>query len=348
MNLQNVSVVLPTLNCKKLLEPVIEPMRETLREAGEVIVVDSFSTDGTLEFLQSELRLPQVRFTSHPPGLYASWNFGIRQAGRELLHIATAGDVIAAEDLLYLASVAGSTGADVVTAPPSFVDESGKELEQPDWPVFSLLASHPGQDEILLSGINLVSFALTCGLPRLHYLSWLGSSASNIYRTKVMQARPFPEHAGHGGDALWGLENARDLKAVFCRRRCGRFVLHDKQSTPPPNQRRKLLPIFEEPWSEAVTWLQDQLTGDPGLSEAESTRLSQILVTGLPRFAAIASQHEHYLWSEIEKKNEHKARSAQLQEELKKLRAKAKKDEQFAELVKRRLPAFLLRILGIR
>ena len=43
----------------------------------EVIVVDSFSTDGTIELIKAELRHPQLKIMAHPPGLYQSWNHGI-------------------------------------------------------------------------------------------------------------------------------------------------------------------------------------------------------------------------------------------------------------------------------
>jgi glycosyltransferase involved in cell wall biosynthesis len=60
-------------------------LRSWLDLAQEVVVVDSESSDGTVEFLQSELRHPNLRFLSHPPGLYQSWNFGIRNLNTSLL-----------------------------------------------------------------------------------------------------------------------------------------------------------------------------------------------------------------------------------------------------------------------
>jgi len=40
--------------------------------AEQVVVVDSFPTDGTVEFLKANLKHPNVLFVSHLPGLYAS------------------------------------------------------------------------------------------------------------------------------------------------------------------------------------------------------------------------------------------------------------------------------------
>src|SRR5437667_48674 len=53
----------------------LESMKEWLPLVEEVVVVDSESTDGTVEFLKKHLGPQSPRFFTHPPGLYQSWNF---------------------------------------------------------------------------------------------------------------------------------------------------------------------------------------------------------------------------------------------------------------------------------
>lgn len=314
MNLQDVSVVVPTLNSRSLLEPVLPRMREWMGQVGEVIVVDSHSTDGTLDVLRAALDFPHAKFLSHPPGLYASWNHGISQATREVLSIATAGDAISLEDLEYLVSVAGTSGADVVIAPPVFCDREGKALPDARWPLLQLLEAHKEQDEIPLSGDELVYFALFHCRPPVKYDCWLGSSASNLYRTKVLQAHPFPTHAGNFGDTLFALEQAWHLKAVFCRRRCGKFVVHNHTDLRSPEDRQRLFEVFDGPWKQSFSRLSERLA----MAEP-ANRMVQFLLADLARSGAEVEKLRDKLWSETGKKD-------RLRTQLEELKSKAARE----------------------
>ena len=54
----------------------------------------------------------------------------------------------------------------------------------------------------------------------------MGSSASNLYRTSMLTARPFPTRFGHNGDTAWGVANAFDVRFALSPERCARFLLH--------------------------------------------------------------------------------------------------------------------------
>src|SRR5579883_3310731 len=85
-----VGVVIPTRNCVALLERHLDCLRELMPRVEQVVVVDSASTDGTPELLHKQLRHPRIEFLQHPPGLYESWNFGVRQVRARYTYIATA------------------------------------------------------------------------------------------------------------------------------------------------------------------------------------------------------------------------------------------------------------------
>ena len=70
-------MVVPTYNCRYLLIAHLSAMQAWLDLIEEVIVVDSRSTDGTLELIRAELRHPRLRIIERDRGLYASWNEGI-------------------------------------------------------------------------------------------------------------------------------------------------------------------------------------------------------------------------------------------------------------------------------
>ena len=57
-----ISVLIPTRNSMSLLPGHVESLREWIDLAQEVVVVDSDSTDGTVEFVKRELTNPNIRF----------------------------------------------------------------------------------------------------------------------------------------------------------------------------------------------------------------------------------------------------------------------------------------------
>src|SRR4051794_30761037 len=113
-------VVIPTKNSLPYLPAHLAGMREWLGLVEEVVVVDSFSTDGTVDFLKSNLSHPRVTYASHPPGLYASWNHGIAQIRSPYVFIATTGDLITPAGLQQLCQTAEMLACDVVISKPTF------------------------------------------------------------------------------------------------------------------------------------------------------------------------------------------------------------------------------------
>lgn len=220
MNLRSITVIIPTRNCLSQVLEGLPVMEEWLPFVGEVIVVDSQSSDGTREALRRRVTGAHVRFIDHPPGLYASWNAGIKAATKEFIHISTAGDTISASDLEALVQAADAHSVDVVCAPPHFYDQAGRPVEGPRWPVHELAGRR-------LEGLELLAAAMNwCQVP-LKHMSWLGSSASNLYRRSVFNTREFPLDVGHSGDMMFGLRHAPELSAVFLKEKRGRFVLHE-------------------------------------------------------------------------------------------------------------------------
>lgn len=257
--LNNISVVIPTLNCRYLLEPVIGKLREIASLTGEVIVVDSYSEDGSLEYLREHLDHPNVQFHSRPKGLYAAWNYGIQQCTKKWVYIATAGDIIDAEDLMFLHSTASECDVDVVCAPPAFVDERGDACEDHNWPIFEILEKYQDQDLISLSSLDLTCFAVRRGRPSRGCKGWLGSSASNLYRSDFLQKNPFTTKVGNTGDSYWSIENASKVRAVFCRRRCGRFVIHGQTESKIKKTRQEIIDQYMALCWRQCEWIVSQI-----------------------------------------------------------------------------------------
>ena len=89
-----VSVLVPTRNAAPLLAEHLAAMRAWTDAVAEIVVVDSQSTDGTVEMIRAGLKHPRIKVLQHPPGLYQSWNFGIGQLESELCYISTVGKAL--------------------------------------------------------------------------------------------------------------------------------------------------------------------------------------------------------------------------------------------------------------
>jgi hypothetical protein len=219
-------VVIPTKNSMPYLPLHVAGLKAWLDLAAEIVVVDSHSTDGTVDFLRANLRHPGVRFTSHPPGLYASWNHGIAQITSQYVVISTTGDTITRAGIDKLVEVAESLVCDVVISRPTFCDVSGQNLPNRHWPADDVIATldvkHPRRlrqlEAVIFAAVN-ASDALT------------GSSASDLFRTEILQRLPFPTDYGVSGDAMWGLMHAAEVTWGIVPERFSTFVLHPSNAS---------------------------------------------------------------------------------------------------------------------
>jgi len=217
-----ISVLVPTRNSMSLLPKHMEAMRPWLELAEEVVAVDSHSNDGTLDFLQRELKHSNVRVLTHPPGLYQSWNFGIAQCRAKYTYVSTVGEEITRAGFTKLHAVAEQFAADVVISPPRMVDMDGRPKEK-EWPVHTLLEKIQVSEPVAIEGVAAQLFAVTFVQRGI-----LGSSASNLYCTTALQRFPFRTDFGTAGDLAWGLEHAGQMRLAVIPQNFSTFVFHPK------------------------------------------------------------------------------------------------------------------------
>ena len=214
-------VVIPTKNSMAYLPRHLAGLQPWLELATEVVVVDSHSTDGTVGFLRANLRHPALRFTDHPPGLYASWNHGVAQISSKYVLIATTGDTITRDGVCELVEAAESLGCDVVISKPTFWDVAGRRLPDTRWPIDDIVATLGVRQPRKLRQLEAVIFAAANATGAL-----TGSSASDLFRAETLQRHPFPTDFGTAGDGAWGVQHAGEVRWGVVPRSFSTFLVH--------------------------------------------------------------------------------------------------------------------------
>ena len=219
-------VVIPTKNSMPYLPAHLEGLRPWLDLVEQIVVVDSFSTDGSIEFLRTNLQHPRVTFTTHPPGLYASWNHGIAQVSAKYTFIATTGDLITRAGIERLVGTAVALGCDVVISKPEFRDPAGRSLPDIAWPVDDVIAELGLTSPRALHKLEALVFAAVHPEGAL-----LGSCASNVFRTDVLKRLPFPTEFGTAGDGAWAMQHAAEVAWAVVPEKFSSFLVHPSHAS---------------------------------------------------------------------------------------------------------------------
>lgn len=245
-----VTVILPTLDCRKKLEHHLNVSGEWLAQVAEIIAIDSHSSDGTWELLQEKLPRYGAKMLQGERGLYRSWNTAISKASQPHLYISTIGDLIDREGLSLLHACCVEQDLDVMLSTPRILNEDGTPSSIL-WPIHRLAGDFPTKGDPWMpcpSELLLLSCML---LPE----TILGSSASNLYRTELLQKNPFPEEYGSIGDVLWGIRHLSDLRVGISTRQPASF-LWDGNRAPTWGQVHREMMVMHE-------FLKEKLTNMP-------------------------------------------------------------------------------------
>ena len=214
------------MNCIGEISEHIQALNKWIVQVNEVIVIDSESSDGTIERLREDLTHPNIRFINHPPGLYQSWNRAVQVATSKYVYFATVSDKIEFATLEKLYHTAESSNASVVLSAPNIVCPSGKKLNK-RWPLHRFIKSRGLTEPYCPTHVERLIHN-TINLPG----TLIGSSASNLYKTETLQRYPFPLDCGNTGDSAWAIQQSLIGIWMIIPNLESEFVFHSNRGIP--------------------------------------------------------------------------------------------------------------------
>jgi glycosyltransferase involved in cell wall biosynthesis len=138
-----VSVCVPNLNMRPFLKERFKTIfNQTFRD-WELFVYDSFSDDGSWEFIEQLARSDaRMRIAQGPrEGVYPAWNACIRQTRGEYVYIATSDDGMAPDFLeKMVAALQHNPDCGLAHCPLVIHDERGGDEPQMTWPECTVFA----------------------------------------------------------------------------------------------------------------------------------------------------------------------------------------------------------------
>lgn len=231
-----VSIILLTRNSMAFLKQRVESIRRQTMTDFEVIVVDTDSTDGTLEYLKSwSAKDTRVSIHSSPPGVYCAINCGITLAKGEYIYIATSDDTMREDALEKMVKVlVEHPDCDICDTKLCQIDENDRILRY-------------GDEEFLdCSGHLLFDRAVECVREYpLDFLMHCGGKTVYISLTQILIRKTlfdktglFPENYGPSADYKWGMLAALNSKVYYLPEELATWRMREGQLTGHVSQQR--------------------------------------------------------------------------------------------------------------
>ena len=179
------SVVIPAYNHEHHVGAAVDSVRRQTLPAGELVVVDDGSTDGTHDVLAAA-RFPGMRLIRQENrGAHAAINRAVALATGDWVAILNSDDVFLPERLEHAWAVARTTGAALVIGSVRMVDEHGEPLadDHPSSRWYREARAEPGRSRSLARALRRHNFAVTTSNFFLHRELWrrLGGFGAHRY-----------------------------------------------------------------------------------------------------------------------------------------------------------------------
>jgi len=226
-----VSICLPNLNTRPYLKERFESIFSQTFRDWELFVYDSFSDDGSWEFIQQVAPQDErVRIAQGPrEGVYPAWNECIRQTKGEYVYIATSDDSMA-PDFLEKMVAALQQHQECALAHSRLVitSETGEDYKDASWPDCTVFAD--GIREMV--DTPHVRRAPYDGLIQLTGRHTVLSITQLLVRRSIFdRVGYFPDRWGSQSDFNWEMKAGLLTNAVYVPGTWATWRIHANQST---------------------------------------------------------------------------------------------------------------------
>ncbi|MCC5847964.1 MAG: glycosyltransferase [Verrucomicrobia bacterium] len=224
-----VSVCVPHLNSMPFTRERIQSIREQSWKNWECVVVDSGSTDGSLELWREAAdEDPRIRLFDRPrEGIYPAFNESIRLSSGDYVYIATADDTLHARGIEAMArALIAHPDCGLCHTPLIAIDEQGHFLKSLEyWNAgFHVLGKWAYLPHIRKAPYDALVFGL--------YGSMYLSVTQLMYtREALKQTGDFSSEYGNAGDFAFHLRLGAGCNTVYLPENYGTWRWHDEQAS---------------------------------------------------------------------------------------------------------------------
>jgi len=210
-----VSICLPNFNTFPFLEERLQTILSQSLTDWELIIVDSYSNDGSWEFFEKLAKSDsRVSISQEPRGLYQSWNNCIQRAKGKYVYIATSDDTMAPDCLEKMVEALESNPeCDIAQCRLEIIDKEGHI--QADYQGASNCTVFSGDLKNVLAKPHIRRAPFDGLLHLTGLMVHLSITELLIRRTLFSKIGLFEAHWGSIGDRNWEMKAGLVTDTVF-------------------------------------------------------------------------------------------------------------------------------------
>ncbi|MEA5465667.1 glycosyltransferase family 2 protein [Leptothoe sp. PORK10 BA2] len=224
-----VSILLPSLNTFPFLAERLDTILSQTLNDWELVVVDSYSDDGSWELIQTYANKDSRIYATQAPreGVYAGINRCLSQAHGEYVYIATSDDTMTSDCLeKMVAALESQPNCDIAHCCLNIIDETGQQTRKQwnTWDKIKFFGEYINQQHIRLAPYDGI---LYCALGTMY------SSLTQllIRRNFFEKVGDFRTDFGSHGDFEWGIRVGLTSNTIHVPYYLATWRVHSKQAT---------------------------------------------------------------------------------------------------------------------
>jgi glycosyltransferase involved in cell wall biosynthesis len=226
-----VSILVPNYNMKEFLAERLHTILDQTLEDWELLILDSYSSDGSWELIQEITRGDKrvVLMQGSREGIYPAINKCVEKAKGEYIYIATSDDTMAPDCLEKMVkALEDHPECDICHCCLTIIDENGNVSTKRRWEnwfaqkFYGELITKPHIRKAPLDGILYFSF------------NTIYSSLTQLLINKKVfdTVGPFKDDWGPAGDYEWGTKAALLFNTIHVPEYLATWRMHKNQATP--------------------------------------------------------------------------------------------------------------------